>query len=152
MPRFVTEKNLPFSAQAMFDVVADVEKYPEFVPYCKSLDIVRMEQKSSGIEVLHAQMCVVFKGIVESYTSAITLNQQYMTIDVKAIDGPFEYLTNAWQFQDRGNGQCYVRFELDYKFRNRLLGFAMSAVFDKVFGRYMDAFVARVERISGLSS
>src|SRR4051812_10016913 len=100
MPSFRTTRTVPHSAQQMFDLVADVEAYPRFLPLCQSLQVRRRTVTPTGEEVLVADMRVGYKAIRESFTSRVTLDRANKRVLVEYIDGPFRSLENTWTFRD----------------------------------------------------
>jgi coenzyme Q-binding protein COQ10 len=132
----------------MFDLVADVERYPEFLPLCESLRVIRRSQSGEGIETLVAAMSVGYKAISESFTSRVTLDRPRMRILVEYVDGPFKYLENRWAFKPNGSG-CEVEFFINYEFKSLALGLLMGSVFDKAFRRFAEAFEERADEIYG---
>ena len=128
----------------MFDLVADVERYPEFVPLCESLRVVRRAQSGEGIETIVAAMSVGYKAIRESFTSRVELDHPRLRIDVEYVDGPFKYLENRWTFRDTPDGS-EVGFYINYEFKSFALGLLMGAVFDKAFRKFAEAFEERAD-------
>ncbi len=134
----------------MFDLVADVELYPEFVPLCQTLRVKRRLTDASGAEILIADMKVGYRAIRESFTSRVTLERANMKILVEYIDGPFSHLENVWTFKDEDeSGASRVEFFIDYEFRNRVLGTLMGSMFDVAFKKFADAFAKRADRVYG---
>lgn len=148
MPKFRTNHPVSHSARQMFDLVADVKRYPEFLPLCEAL-VVRSRKERDGKTLLLADMTVGYKSIRETFTSQVLLRPDDLIIEVKYIDGPFRYLDNKWSFQDLGEGGCDVGFFIDYEFRNRLLGSLMGAMFDRAFRMFVAAFEKRADEIYG---
>ena len=132
----------------MFDLVADVERYPEFVPLCESLRVVS-RTKEDERDVITATMTVAYKMLRETFTTRIVLDRQANEIRVSYIDGPFKYLQNLWSFTSLDAGQCKIGFSISYEFRSRLLQGLMGAVFDRAFRKFADAFEARANEIYG---
>ena len=134
----------------MFDLVADVERYPEFVPLCRALKVRRREKSETGIETLIADMEVGYKAIRETFTSRVALDPARLKIVVAYIDGPFSRLENVWNFRDapEGGGST-VEFFIAYEFRSRLLAALMGAMFDAAFRKFSAAFEARADKIYG---
>ena len=141
-------RRLPYSAEQMFDLVADIERYPEFVPLCQSLN-TRSSRHKAGREILLADMTAGYKSIRETFTCQVLADSQALKIDVKYIEGPFKHLHNAWGFEARGKDNCCVHFHLDYELRSKMLAMAAGAVFDMAFGRFVDAFEKRANQIYG---
>lgn len=133
----------------MFDLVADVERYPEFVPLCQSLKIRDRFKRPDGTEVVVADMTVSFKLVRESFTSQVTLDRQNMKILVEYLRGPFKSLENRWTFAPQGADACDVGFFLDYEFKSRMLAALMGAMFDTAFARLSAAFEKRANTVYG---
>ena len=147
MPTFETTRRVAFTAEQMFAVVADVERYPEFLPLCESL-VVDTREVGSTHTTLTATMHVGYHAIRERFKSRVTLRPQRHEIDVVKIDGPFAYLANRWRFRDVPGGS-EVHFYIDYAFASRMLGLLMGAVFDKAVRKYTEAFEARARTLYG---
>jgi coenzyme Q-binding protein COQ10 len=148
MPEFTTMRQVRHSATDMFDLVADVESYPEFVPLCERLT-VRSRSREGEKEIVIATMKVSYSLLSESFTSRVTLDRPRLTITAEYIDGPFEYLENVWRFEPMGRGQSHVHFTIDYEFRSRTLAMVMGAVFDRAVRKFTGAFETRADAIYG---
>ncbi len=148
MPSFRTTQSVGHSPTQMFDLVADVERYPEFLPLCEGLRVLRRSQSGEGVETLVAVMSVGYKAIRESFTTRVTLDRPRLRILVEYVDGPFKYLENRWTFRPAGSG-CEVEFFISYEFRSMTLGLLMGSVFDKAFRRFVHAFKERADVIYG---
>ncbi|AGB71117.1 MULTISPECIES: type II toxin-antitoxin system RatA family toxin [Rhizobium] len=146
MPQFETHRPVPHSPDQMFDLVADVERYPEFLPLCEALTI-RSRKERDGKSLLVADMTVGYKAIRETFTTQVLLNKAERAIDVKYIDGPFKYLDNRWRFTPSENGGCSIDFFIDYEFKSRILGALMGSMFDRAFRMFTDAFETRANKI-----
>ncbi len=146
MPQFETHRPVPHSPDQMFDLVADVERYPEFLPLCEAL-VVRSRKERDGKILLIADMTVGYKAIRETFTTQVLLNKAERAIDVKYIDGPFKYLDNRWRFQPSENGGSIIDFFIDYEFKSRILGALMGSMFDRAFRMFTDAFETRANKI-----
>lgn len=134
----------------MFALVADVEKYPQFLPMCEALSI-RSRKEKDGKTLLVADMTVGYKVIRETFTSQVFLKPEENVIDVKYVDGPFRYLDNRWTFKPVGDGsECDVEFFIDYEFKSRTLGLLMGSMFDLAFRKFSEAFKKRADHIYGL--
>jgi coenzyme Q-binding protein COQ10 len=151
MPTIRTTRTVRHSPERMFDLVADVERYPEFVPLCARLVVRSRSITEQGDEVIVATMTVAYKLFRESFTSRVVLKRAARQIDVTYLDGPFKFLENRWSFEPVPSGGCRVEFFLHYEFRSRALALVMGAVFDRVFGRFAQAFEARADAIYGRS-
>jgi coenzyme Q-binding protein COQ10 len=146
MPQFETTRHVAHTADRMFALVADVERYPEFLPLCEALT-VRSRKQREGREILVADMTVGYKAIRETFASQVHLKPDERTIDVKYLDGPFKYLSNIWRFEPTADGGCDVHFFIDYEFKSRILGAVMGTMFDRAFRMFTDAFEKRADAI-----
>ena len=151
MPTFTTERLVAYSARQMFDVVADVDRYPLFLPLCESL-IVRERKVLGDTSVLTATMGVGYKAIRETFTTRVTLHPAELTILVEYLDGPFRHLENRWRFVDKTPGTSLVDFYITYEFRSRALGLLVGAMFDRAFRKFASAFEARAAKVYGGSA
>ena len=133
----------------MFDLVADVERYPEFVPLCRSLKVRNHIPEPEGVEVLVADMTVAYKFVRETFTSRVTLDRPNLQVFVEYLEGPFSKLENRWSFHATGPRSCEVEFFIDYAFRSRTLGVLMGGMFDVAFRRFALAFETRADRVYG---
>ena len=149
MPQFANKRRVRHSAEKMFDLVADVERYPEFVPLCHSLKIKQRSQGQDGTETIVADMTVSFQLISETFTSRVTLDRANLKILVEYLEGPFSQLENRWTFESRGDDASDVGFFIAYEFRNRMLAVLMGAMFDAAFQRFAAAFEKRADVIYG---
>jgi coenzyme Q-binding protein COQ10 len=147
MPQFRTERRVRHAAANMFDLVADVERYPEFVPLCRSLRVRKRTQGGEGIETVVAEMTVAYKVMRETFTSRVTLDKPNLKIGVEYLDGPFSRLDNQWSFTPVAEGVCDVAFFISYEFKSRVLGMLMGAVFEAAFRRFAEAFERRADAI-----
>lgn len=132
----------------MFDLVADVEQYPQFLPLCEALS-VRERRAKGEVELLVASMTVGYKAIRETFTTRVLLNPPALAIDVSYVDGPFKRLDNRWRFEATGETSCNVRFDIDYEFSSRMLSLVMGAMFDTAFRRFTTAFEERARAVYG---
>ena len=148
MPQLSTTRRVRHAASEMFDLVADVERYPEFVPLCQSLR-VRRRMQVAGKDVIVADMTVAYKVIRESFTSRVALDRPNLEILVEYLEGPFRRLNNRWNFRPAGDRICDVDFFIAYEFRSRTLGMLMGTVFDAAFRRFSTAFEHRADRVYG---
>ncbi len=146
----------------MFDLVADIERYPEFVPLCSAMRVVRRTQFADR-EIVVAEMQIAYKLIRESFTSRVTLVRGERMILVEYLDGPFRRMENRWTFrpvpgkaaegadaaQVVSSETCEVEFFIFYEFRSRTLGLLMGAMFDTAFRRFASAFESRADAVFG---
>jgi coenzyme Q-binding protein COQ10 len=149
MPRFSNKRRVQHKASEMFDLVADVERYPEFVPLCHQLKIRQRTAKADGTEVVVADMTVSFKLVKETFTSEVTLDRANLKITVRYLRGPFSSLENRWTFEPRGDNACDVGFFIDYEFKSRMLAMLMGSMFDAAFARFSAAFEKRADAVYG---
>ncbi len=137
----------------MFDLVADVERYPEFVPLCQALKIRERTPRPDGTEVVITDMTVSFKLVRETFTTQVTLDRPNLKILVEYLRGPFKNLENRWTFEPKGGEKgvdvCDVGFYLSYEFKSRMLASLMGAMFDTAFARFSAAFERRADVIYG---
>jgi coenzyme Q-binding protein COQ10 len=133
----------------MFDLVADVERYPEFVPLCQALKIRQRKQNPDGTETVIADMTVSFKLVKETFTSEVTLDREHLKILVRYLKGPFSNLENRWTFEPKAEEACDVGFFIAYEFKSKMLATLMGAMFDAAFGRFSAAFEKRADMVYG---
>jgi coenzyme Q-binding protein COQ10 len=135
---------VPFSADLMFKVVADVENYPKFLPWVTSTRILQRDGNA-----VTAEMTVGFSRFKERYVSRVTLDHEARAIDVVQTEGPFRVLTNGWKFAPDGAG-CRIDFAIEFEFRNPLLNLVAGAAFERVARRMAEAFEGRARKLSKL--
>ena len=150
MPQFRTTRRIGHSAENMFDLVADVQRYPEFVPFCEAL-LVRGRKREGEQDVLVAEMTVGYKLLRERFISKVMLDRAALQVRAENVDGPFRALENRWEFRPHPAGGCEIRFSIAYEFRSRTLALLMGALFDRAFRTFADAFVARADHVYGRS-
>ena len=143
MPIHAENKILPFTPEQMFDLVADVARYPEFLPWCIATRI-----KSSDERAMVADMVIGFKVFREQFTSLVKLDRPHR-IDVEYQNGPFRYLENHWEFKAHGDGACVVDFHVDFEFRSLILEKAIGRVFTEAVHRMVGAFESRAANLYG---
>ncbi len=130
----------------MYAIVADVERYPEFVPWCAGLRVLKRERQG-GNEIMLAETLVGYKSLRERYKSRVLLDPVARTIDVTQTEGPFKQLENHWRFTPEGKG-CKVDFSIVFEFRSRILGAVAGAVLGPVMTRMTDAFEGRARELA----
>jgi coenzyme Q-binding protein COQ10 len=145
MPQFATTRRVRHPAADMFDLVADVERYPEFVPLCRALKVRRRIPEPEGVEVLVADMTVAYRFVRETFTSRVTLDRPNLQILVEYLEGPFRRMENRWLFHPTGERTCEVEFFIAYEFRSRTLGLLMGTMFEAAFRRFAAAFERRAD-------
>ena len=151
MPSFRSTRRVRHSASDMFDLVADVESYPRFLPLCQGLRLRRRSTDEAGRTVIVADMDVGYRAIRETFTSRVTLDRAGLKILVEYVDGPFSQLENRWTFREEAAAQplCNVEFFIDYEFRSRTLGLLMGSMFDTAFRKFAEAFERRADVVYG---
>jgi coenzyme Q-binding protein COQ10 len=147
MPQFSTTRRVQHAAADMFALVADIERYPEFVPLCRELRVRRRIVQAEGLEVLTADMTVAYKMIHETFTSKVTLDKPRLRILVEYLNGPFRRMENYWIFRPTSERTSEIEFFISYEFRSRILGVLMGAVFDAAFRKFAEAFERRADRV-----
>jgi coenzyme Q-binding protein COQ10 len=153
MPSFRTTRRVPFTPRQMFDLVADVSRYPEFLPLCEAL-VVRSRGREGEVGILTADMTVGYKAIRETFTSRVRLDLercQVATAGVQGAMGPFSRLENRWQFRAAPGG-CDVDFSIAYELKSAMLQMLVGALFDRAFRRYTEAFEQRARSVYGAAA
>jgi coenzyme Q-binding protein COQ10 len=135
------------SADQMFALVADIERYPEFLPWCVALRIVGAEERPPK-RLLTADMVVAYKVFREKFRSKVALESSASRISARYIDGPFRSLETEWRFEPLKSG-CVINFEIDFEFRSLLLQATARSVFDRAFSKMAEAFAERAEFVYG---
>lgn len=149
MPSFRKTHEVPFAPDQMFSIVADVERYPEFLPLCESLKVI--EKKKVGHQTkLVATMAVGYKGLSEKFTTQVLIDPDQKEIDVAYIDGPFRRLKNNWRFTPTSDASSTtIHFFIDYEFKSLMLSLIAGAAFEKAVKNYTTAFEKRAHAIYG---
>ena len=148
MPRHSETKLLPYRAEQMFDLVADVASYPEFLPWTAAAR-VRSTRPVEGGEEMLADLVISFKVFRERFGSRVTLLRAENRILTEYIDGPFKHLKSVWSFADRPEGGCEVAFEVDFEFKNAILAKIIGLVFNEAMTRVVHAFETRADKLYG---
>lgn len=148
MPRHAETKQMPYGAKQMYDLVADVERYPEFLPWTSAARIRSRSQIADG-EVLEADLVISFKVFRERFGSRVTLMPQAGRIDTEYLDGPFKHLKSTWSFRDLETGGCEIAFFVDFEFRNAILQRIIGLVFFEAMQRVVKAFERRAMQLYG---
>ncbi|MDZ7824423.1 MAG: type II toxin-antitoxin system RatA family toxin [Ahrensia sp.] len=146
MPKFETTRIVNHTAEHMFQLVADIEKYPQFLPLCTGL-LIKQRHTRGDKQMLIADMMVGYKSIKETFTTQVLLDDTQNKINVSYVDGPFKYLDNRWAFVDRQDGTSEVQFFIDYEFKSKMLGLLMGSMFDRGFRMFAEAFEKRADEI-----
>lgn len=141
---------LPYSAEEMYALIADVERYPEFLPWCAGCRIRGRRPLPEGAgEAMEADLVISFKLFRERFGSRVTLKPEARTIDVEYIDGPFRYLINNWRFVPVAETACEVRFFVDFEFKSTILQKVIGLVFNEAMHRVVRAFETRAAALYG---
>ena len=143
MPIHAERRVLPFTQQQVYDLVADIERYPEFLPWCLG---ARTRRRDGN--VLLSDMVIGFRMFRERFTSRVVLTP-HSRIDVSYIDGPLKYLRNRWEFVALPDGTCRVDFHVEFEFRSRLLQRLIGALFHEAVRRMVVSFEARAANLYG---
>ncbi|SDW91034.1 type II toxin-antitoxin system RatA family toxin [Litoreibacter albidus] len=150
MPSHREKRKLPYSADQMYSLVADVAEYPEFLPWCSAARI-RSRTQEGAAEVVLADLVISFKVFRERFGSKVTLWADDMKIDTEYLDGPFKFLKSTWDFRDVEEGGCEVEFFVDFEFKNRILQGAAGLFFNEAMQRIVRAFEGRADTLYGAS-
>lgn len=146
MPTYAERRRLPYSAGQLYDLVADVESYPKFLPWCVAARIRERRDSPEGrIEL--SDLVIGFKMLREKFTSRVTLGEG--RIQVQYIEGPFKYLTNHWIFEQQPDGGCIIDFYIDFEFRSKMLQGIMGTLFNEAVKLMVSAFERRARQIYG---
>ncbi|MDJ0993929.1 MAG: type II toxin-antitoxin system RatA family toxin [Dinoroseobacter sp.] len=148
MPQHSETRTLPYTAQQMYDLVADVAAYPQFLPWCAAARIRSTEPTSSGSEML-ADLVISFKVFREKFGSRVQLQSQDHVIKTEYLDGPFKHMHSVWKFTDLEAGGCKVEFDTDFEFKNKILQSVIGVVFHEAMQRIVRAFESRADALYG---
>jgi coenzyme Q-binding protein COQ10 len=143
MPVHKEKRVLPYTPAQLYELVVDIERYPEFLPWCMGARIRTREE-----DLIVADLIIGFKMFRESFTSRVS-HQRPDRIDVAYTDGPFKYLNNHWIFNELGDGKTEIDFYVDFEFRSRILQAAIGAVFNEAVKKMIAAFEARAKQLHG---
>ena len=144
MPVFQSRRRVRHSANEMFDLVADMERYPEFVPLCVR-NVIRSREVRDASEIVTSEMTVAYALFRETFRNCITLDRANGRIVVESTDGPLRQLRIEWTFRPQADDGCEVGFRLNYELASRTLALLMGSVFDVAFSRLAEAFQRRAD-------
>ena len=154
MPAFSTTRRVAFTPRQMFDLVADVEQYPKFLPLCEAL-VVKQRGRDGDRDVLICDMTVGYHAIRETFTSRVTLDAARLAVHAGSVpeypSGPFRSVDNRWSFVEAPGG-CDVGFHIAYEFKSMMMQMLVGSLFDRVFRRYTQAFEERAGVVYGESA
>ena len=143
MPTHAEQRHLPYTQDQLFSLVAEVERYPEFLPWCSAARITRRDG-----DTFWADLAVRFKVFKERFTSKVVLHPKEQ-IDVAYIEGPFRYLNNHWKFIPQPDGSCVIDFYVDFEFHSKILQKMIGLLFNEAVSRMVNAFEARARQLYG---
>ena len=143
MPTHAERRVLPYSPEQLYNLVADIERYPEFLPWCLAAKIRRREGRT-----IHADLMIGFRMVRERFTSKVDL-EPTRRIDVAYAEGPFKYLNNHWEFNEAPGGGCEIDFFVEFEFRNRVLQKLIEVLFHEAVRRMVSAFEGRARALYG---
>ncbi|MFN3938466.1 MAG: type II toxin-antitoxin system RatA family toxin [Gemmobacter sp.] len=148
MPTHRETRHLLYSAQQMFDLVADVSSYPQFLPWNAAARVRSVRSLEDGRRLMEADLVISFKVFRERFTSRVVLDDVRRRIETEYIDGPFRHMRSSWDFRDRADG-CEVEFFVDFEFRNAILQGIIGVVFNDAMQRIVRAFERRAAQLYG---
>ncbi|WP_068244034.1 type II toxin-antitoxin system RatA family toxin [Tritonibacter horizontis] len=148
MPTHSETRHMPYTAQQMYDLVADVASYPKFLPWCTAARI-RSRTPQGEAEVMEADLVISFKVFRERFGSRVVLFAEHKKIDTEYLDGPFRYMKSNWAFEDRADGGCDASFFVDFEFKNAVLRGIIGVVFNEAMQRIVRAFERRASELYG---
>ncbi len=146
MPSLSQNKTLPYTAEQMYALVMDIEKYPEFLPWCRQAKIIKIVSENN----LQADLLINFKNFFEKYRSEVKhgrSDEEIYFIEVIAIEGPFKKLVNNWKFHNLENGQCQVEFFIEFEFNSIFLTKMLGMIFERATEKMMAAFEERAREM-----
>ncbi len=147
MPTHSETRLLPHSAEQMYALVADVAKYPQFLPWCAAARIRSLTPVEGGRVEMLADLVISFKVFRERFGSRVVLDEAERHIDTEYLDGPFKYMKSTWDFEPVEGGGCEVRFFVDFEFKNAILQGVIGVVFNEAMQRIVRAFEQRAEAL-----
>ena len=148
MPTHSENRHMPYTAEQMYSLVADVASYPEFLPWCSAARIRSRTSQDKSVVML-ADLVISFKVFREKFGSRVTLFEEAKKIDTEYLDGPFKYMKSNWSFEDADEGGCTVQFFVDFEFKNAILQGIIGIVFNEAMQRVVRAFEARAADLYG---
>lgn len=143
MPKHHVQENVPYTPKQLYDLVIDIEQYPDFIPWCRAARII-----SRNSDSYLGELVIAFKHIRESYVSRVTGDEERMTINVEMERGPFHHLTNVWEFTETEQG-CLIDFKIDFAFKHKILEKIIGTLFSRATRKMVDAFKSRADELYG---
>jgi coenzyme Q-binding protein COQ10 len=147
MPLHRETRILPYTAERMYDIVADIERYPQFLPWCENVNVLSREREGR-VEYLTAEMKIGYRALHESYVSRVQLDRLGLMIEARHVKGPFRRLDNRWRFTQLDNGS-EIHFLIDFAFKNVLLSSMANVAFGYVVSRMAESFIVRAKQLYG---
>ena len=149
MPKHFEKKIVNFTAKQMYELVADIDNYREFLPWCNDSKIIEVTNIDNEKKTLIADLEIGYKDLVYTYRSNVLLNNQDLTIKVDFIHGPFKNLDNSWIFKKIDDQSCEIEFFIDFELNVGVLNLLISKFFDKAFKKMVNSFENRANQIYG---
>ena len=146
MPKQEESKTVNYSKDQMFDLVADIDRYDEFLPWCNNSKIINTMIKDD-IKIVIADLEIGYDQFVYTYRSEVKLHKDKSEINVRNLDGPFKYLENNWKFVTVNESECEIQFKIDFELNITLFDILMRKFFDLAFQKMVDAFISRANEI-----
>ena len=146
MPKQEESKTVSYTKDQMFDLVADIDRYDEFLPWCNNSKIINTSIKDD-IKIVIADLEIGYDQFVYTYRSEVKLHKDKSEINVRNLDGPFKYLENNWKFVTVNESECEIKFKIDFELNITLFDILMRKFFDLAFQKMMDAFISRANEI-----
>jgi len=146
MPKQEESKTVNYSKDQMFDLVADIDRYDEFLPWCNNSKIINTSIKDD-IKIVIADLEIGYDQFVYTYRSEVKLHKDKSEINVRNLDGPFKYLENNWKFVTVNESECEIQFKIDFELNIALFDILMRKFFDLAFQKMVDAFISRANEI-----
>ena len=146
MPKQEESKTVNYSKDQMFDLVADIDRYDEFLPWCNNSKIINTSIKDD-IKIVIADLEIGYDQFVYTYRSEVKLHKDKSEINVRNLDGPFKYLENNWKFETVNESRCEIQFKIDFELNITLFDILMRKFFDLAFQKMVDAFISRANEI-----
>ena len=147
MPKHFEKKIVNFTAKQMYELVADIDNYREFLPWCNDSKIIEVTNIDNEKKTLIADLEIGYKDLVYTYRSNVLLNNQELTIKVDFIHGPFKNLDNSWIFKKIDDQSCEIEFFIDFELNVGVLNLLISKFFDKAFKKMVNSFENRANQI-----
>ena len=146
MPKQEERKIVSYTKDQMFDLVADIDRYDEFLPWCNNSRVIN-EKKEGDKKIVIADLEIGYDQFVYTYRSEVKLHEDKSQINVRNLDGPFKYLKNSWKFTTVNESECEIQFNIDFELNVSFLDILMKKFFDLAFQKMVDSFVTRANEI-----